>query len=66
VAGQPLEGLQKPRERAKRAAGLSADLRIHDGRHDVRHGLAPVLANAGTPLHEIGALLGHRRLSATT
>jgi integrase len=60
--GQPLEGLRRIWERAKKAAGLPADLRIHD----LRHSLASALANAGTPLYEIGAVLGHRQLSTTT
>lgn len=60
--GAPLEGLRGPWERAKKAAGLPADLRIHD----LRHSLASALANAGTPLYEIGAVLGHRQLSTTT
>jgi integrase len=62
LEGRPLEGLRKPCDRAKRAAGLPADLRIHD----LRHSLASALANAGTPLYEIGAVLGHRQLSTTT
>lgn len=62
VEGRPLEGLRKPWERAKRAAGLAADLRIHD----LRHSLASALANAGTSLYEIGAVLGHKQLSTTT
>jgi site-specific recombinase XerD len=41
---------------------LAADFRIHD----LRHSLASALANSGTPLYEIGALLGHRQLSTTT
>jgi site-specific recombinase XerD len=45
-----------------RAAGLPADLGIHD----LRHSLASVLANAGTPLYDIGVVLGHRQLSTTT
>ena len=60
--GKPLEGLRKPWDRAKCAAGLAADLRIHD----LRHSLASALANAGTPLYEIGVVLGHRQLSTTT
>jgi site-specific recombinase XerD len=39
-----------------------ADLRIHD----LRHSFASALANAGTPLYEIGTVLGHRQLSTTT
>ena len=62
VEGQPLQGLRKPWEKAKKAAGLPMDLRIHD----LRHSLASALANAGTPLYEIGAVLGHRQLSTTT
>ncbi len=60
--GRPLEGLRKPWARAKRAAGLPADLRIHD----LRHSFASALANAGTPLNEIGTVLGHTQLSTTT
>src|SRR5665647_2076141 len=59
---RPLEGLRGPWERAKKLAGLPADLRIHD----LRHSLASALANAGTPLYEIGAVLGHSQLSTTT
>jgi len=62
VEGMPLEGLRRIWDRAKRAAGLPADLRIHD----LRHSLASALANAGTPLYEIGAVLGHSQLSTTT
>ena len=47
--------------RAKKAAGLPADLRIHD----LRHSFASALANAGTPLNEIGTVLGHSQLSTT-
>jgi integrase len=60
--GKPLEGLRKPWDRAKQAAGLPVDLRIHD----LRHSLASALANSGVPLYEIGAVLGHRQLSTTT
>ncbi len=60
--GRPLEGLRKPWARAKRAAGLPADLRIHD----LRHSFASALANAGTPLNEIGTVLSHTQLSTTT
>jgi site-specific recombinase XerD len=43
-------------------AGLPADLRVHDRRHS----FASALANAGTPLNEIGTVLGHTQLSTTT
>jgi site-specific recombinase XerD len=33
---------------------------------DLRHSLASALANSGTPLDEIGAVLGRRQLSTTT
>jgi integrase len=48
--------------RAKKAAGLPDDLRVHD----LRHSFASALANAGTPLNEIGTVLGHTQLSTTT
>src|ERR1039458_1416224 len=56
-----LENLRGAWERAKRAAGLPADLRIHD----LRHSFASALANAGTPLYEIGAVLGPRNRHQT-
>jgi integrase len=60
--GRALENLRGAWARAKRAAGLPADLRIHD----LRHSFASALANAGTPLYEIGTILGHRQLATTT
>jgi integrase len=62
VAGLPLQGLRKSWERAKRAAGLAADLGIHD----LHRSLASSLATAGKPLNEIGAVPGHRQLSTST
>jgi integrase len=62
VAGMPLEGLRRIWDRAKRAAGLPADLRIHD----LHHSMASALANADTPLYEIGAVVGHSQLSTKT
>ena len=62
LPGQPLEGLRGAWARAKKAAGLPEDLRIHD----LRHSFASALANAGTPLNEIGTVLGHTQLSTTT
>ena len=59
--GKPLEDLRGPWARAKKAAALPADLRIHD----LRHSFASVLANLGTPLNEIGVILGHSQLSTT-
>ena len=61
VEGRPLEGLRKPWERAKRAAGLAVDLRIQD----LRHILVSALANAGTRLFDIGAMLEHRSYVVT-
>ena len=57
----PIEDLRRVWTRTKKAAGLPADLRIHD----LRHSMASRLANVGTPLNEIGAILGHRTLSTT-
>jgi len=59
--GKSIEGLRGVWARAKKAAGLPADLRIHD----LRHSFASALANAGTPLNEIGTVLGHSQLSTT-
>ena len=61
VPGQPVEGVRRAWVRAKKAAGLPDNLRIHD----LRHSFASVLANAGTPLNEIGVVLGHSQLSTT-
>lgn len=61
VPGQPVEGVRGAWARAKKAAGLPEDLRIHD----LRHSFASVLANLGTPLNEIGTVLGHTQLSTT-
>ncbi len=61
-AGQALENLRGCWERVKLGAGLPAELRIHD----LRHSFASALANAGTPLYEIGTVLGHSQLSTTT
>jgi integrase len=60
--GRALENLRGAWERAKLAAGLPGELRIHD----LRHSFASALANAGTPLYEIGTVLGHTQLSTTT
>jgi integrase len=59
--GKPLENLRGAWSRAKRAAGLPVELRIHD----LRHSFASALANVGTPLNEIGTVLGHSQLSTT-
>jgi len=59
--GQPVEDVRRAWARVKRAADLPADLRIHD----LRHSMASRLASAGTPLNEIGAILGHQMLSTT-
>jgi len=58
---RPLEDVRGVWARASAAAGLPAGLRIHD----LRHSFASVLANLGTPLNEIGVLLGHQQLSTT-
>jgi integrase len=60
--GRPLEDLRGAWDRAKAAAGLPADLRIHD----LRHSFASALANVGVSLFEIGTVLGHTQLSTTT
>ncbi len=60
--GQPVEGVRGAWRRARATAGLPDDLRIHD----LRHSFASALANAGTPLNEIGTVLGHTQLSTTT
>lgn len=61
-SGEPLEGVRGPWERARKRARLRPDLRLHD----LRHSFASALANAGVPINEIGAILGHRQLSTTT
>lgn len=59
--GRPLENVRCAWARAKKAAGLRPDTRIHD----LRHSFASALANNGVPLNEIGVLLGHSQLSTT-
>lgn len=62
VEGRPLGGCaSRGTGRSGRPVCQPADLRIHD----LRHCLASALANAGPPLYEIGAVLGHRQLSTT-
>ncbi len=60
--GRAIESVRAAWGRAKKAAGLPPDLRVHD----LRHSFASALANAGTPLNEIGTVLGHTQLSTTT
>jgi integrase len=60
--GRAIEGVRGAWRRAKKAAGLPDDLRVHD----LRHSFASALANSGTPLNEIGTVLGHTQLSTTT
>jgi site-specific recombinase XerD len=60
-ADAPLTGVRRTWETAKKEAGLPSDLRMHD----LRHSFASVLANRGTSLHEIGAILGHQQPSTT-
>ncbi|SOD95510.1 tyrosine-type recombinase/integrase [Caenispirillum bisanense] len=59
--GKAREDLRGPWKRAKVAAGLLPDTRIHD----LRHSFASALANEGVPLNEIGVILGHSQLATT-
>ena len=59
--GKTIGDLRRIWERTKKAAKLPSDMRIHD----LRHSMASRLANAGTPLNEISAVLGHRSLAVT-
>ncbi len=61
VEGRALEDLRGPWRRAKKAAGLQPNTRIHD----LRHSFASALANQGVPLNEIGVILGHSQLATT-
>jgi len=58
---RPLEDVRGAWARVARADGLPEGTRIHD----LRHSFASVLANLGTPLNEIGVLLGHTQISTT-
>jgi integrase len=58
---RPLEDVRGAWARVAKAAGLPEGTRIHD----LRHSFASELANLGTPLNEIGVLLGHTQLSTT-
>ena len=62
VEGQPIQDLRRIWARVKKEARLPEGVRIHD----LRHSMASRLANAGTPLNEIGAILGHRVLATTS
>jgi integrase len=47
--------------------GASGEIRTPSPQiHDLRHSFASALANAGTPLYEIGTVLGQPQLSTTT
>jgi integrase len=59
--GRPLEDVRGVWTRAKVAAGLPADLRLHD----LRHNFASMAINNGATLYEVGKLLGHSQLSTT-
>jgi integrase len=59
--GKPLSTVRGAWERAKAAAGLPSDLRLHD----LRHSFASALVNRGIQLHEVDVLLGHSQLSTT-
>jgi integrase len=58
---KPLADPSKAWRRAKKLAGLDADLRIHD----LRHTFASTLVGKGRSLHEVGTLLGHSQISMT-
>ncbi len=59
---QALSELRGVWARAKLAADLPEDLRLHD----LRHTFASLLANDGVPLYDIGKLLGHTQLATTS
>ena len=61
VEGRPLENVRKCWDRVKKAAGLDADLRIHD----LRHSFASTLVNHGRPIYEVAEILGHSQISTT-
>jgi integrase len=61
LPGRPIEGAKRAWARIKAAAGLPADLRLHD----LRHNLASLLINTGWSLYEVGQILGHSQLSTT-
>jgi integrase len=60
--GKPMGNIRRTWARAKKEAGLPADLRVHD----LRHSFATTLANKGVGLFEIGRLLGHANLASTS
>ena len=59
--GRPIEGVRAAWARAKAAAGLPTDLRLHD----LRHAFASFAINCGSSLYEVGRLLGHSQVSTT-
>ena len=60
--GKPIEGVRGVWKRAKAAAGLPADLHVHD----LRHAFASFAINNGTSLYEVGRLLGHSQVATTS
>jgi integrase len=60
--GRPMESVRGVWARAKAAARLAPDLRLHD----LRHNFASLAINNGVSLYEVGKLLGHSQLSTTS
>jgi site-specific recombinase XerD len=61
----PRIDLRAQLEKAALAIGLHPDIAKHLGHHDLRHGRATELVDAGAPLTGVAYLLGHRRISTT-
>jgi len=60
--GTHLTEVRSAWSRSKKAAGIPANVRLHD----VRHSFASALARRNVPLLTISKLLGHRQLATTT
>ena len=60
--GRAIEGVRAAWARAKAAAGLPAETRLHD----LRHTFASVCVNGGVPLYDVSKLLGHATQATTT
>ena len=59
--GQPLEGVRSAWARAKLAAALPAETRLHG----LRHTFASLCVDNGVTLYEVSKLLGHSSLAVT-
>ena len=61
LPGRPLEGVRSAWARAKAAAALPPETRLHD----LRHSFASLCIDNGVPLYDVSKLLGHSSQAVT-